>query len=70
MTPNLPGLYIEQHARQLEGNFRAFVDAAWPILEPATPFIPGRHIDAIAEYLSAVSTGQILRLIINIPPRQ
>ena len=49
--------------------FREFVRQAWPIIEPSTPFVPGWHIDAIAEHLEAVSFGQIRNLIINVPPR-
>ncbi len=46
-----------------------FVVQAWPILEPAVPFQTGWHIQAVTEHLEAVSLGNILRLIINIPPR-
>jgi predicted phage terminase large subunit-like protein len=45
------------------------VEAAWPLLEPVTPLIAGRHLDALCEYLTAVTLGQIRRLIINIMPR-
>jgi len=48
---------------------RNYIRAAWPIIEPTTPFIPGWHIDAIADHLEAVSKGAIRRLIILIPPR-
>ena len=48
---------------------RDFVEQAWPVLEPAEPFVPGWHIDCIAEHLEAVSAGGIKRLIINVPPR-
>lgn len=37
-------------------------------MEPV-PFVPGWHIDAIAENLEAVSRGEIQRLLITIPPR-
>jgi predicted phage terminase large subunit-like protein len=46
-----------------------FICHAWPIVEPATPFIPGKHLDAIVQHLEAVTHGQIRRLLINIPPR-
>lgn len=39
------------------------------MLEPATPYLHNWHIDAISEYLEAVTAGQITRLIINMPPR-
>ena len=31
----------------------AFVEAAWPVIEPATRFVPGWHIDAICDHLQA-----------------
>lgn len=46
-----------------------FVRDAWHIVEPATPYIHGWHIEAIAEHLEAATFGQIRNLIINIPPR-
>jgi len=46
-----------------------FIREAWPILEPATPFVDGWHIDVVAEHLEAVSRGELLRLIVNVPPR-
>ena len=55
--------------RQAETSFRAYVEQAWPILEPATPFLPNWHIDLIAEHLEAVTAGQTTRLLINVPPR-
>jgi predicted phage terminase large subunit-like protein len=45
-----------------------FVRLAWPILEPSTPYVHGRHMDVSAEHLQAVTAGQIIRLLINIPP--
>ncbi len=45
------------------------METAWPILEPATPFVPGFHLDAIAEHLEAITRGQIRKLLINIPQR-
>jgi predicted phage terminase large subunit-like protein len=50
-------------------NFKDYVKAAWPVLEPATPFVPGYHIDAVCDHLEAVTKGQIRNLIINMPPR-
>src|SRR5271169_1724177 len=50
-------------------SLREFVRQAWPIVEPATPFVPGWHIDAIIDHLEAVSRGQIRNLLINVPPR-
>jgi len=52
-----------------EDSLGAFVRQGWHILEPPSrPFVGGWHIDAICEHLEAVTAGQILRLLINIPP--
>lgn len=48
--------------------FRDFIRFAWPHIEP-NPFVPGWHIDAIADHMQAVSDGDIKRLLINVPPR-
>lgn len=50
-------------------SLREFVRQAWHVIEPATPFVPGWHIDAIVDHLEAVSRGQIRNLLINVPPR-
>lgn len=47
----------------------AFVREGWHVVEPASPYVPGWHLDAIAEHLEAVTHGKIRNLIINIPPR-
>ena len=46
-----------------------FIRRAWPTIEPGTPYLHNWHIDAIAEYLEAVTRGEIKRLLINMPPR-
>src|SRR5690606_26810685 len=46
-----------------------YVRQAWHVVEPATEYVHGWHIDAICEHLEAVSRGEILNLIINMPPR-
>lgn len=45
-----------------------FVKAAWKIVEPSTPLAWGWHLDAICNHLQAVSRGEILNLLITIPP--
>lgn len=46
----------------------AFAKRAWPILEPATPLKWGWALDAMCEHLEAVSRGEILRFLANVPP--
>ena len=45
-----------------------FVRQAWHVLEPGAQYTHGWHIDAMAEHLTAVTNGQIKRLLINVPP--
>src|SRR4051794_10057595 len=50
-------------------SLREFIRHAWNIVEPATEFVPGWHLDAICDHLEAVSKGTLRNLLINIPPR-
>ena len=52
-----------------EQSLLAFVEQAWHILEPDTPFIHNWHIDALVEYLEAITAGEMTRVLINVPPR-
>ena len=66
-TLDLPSL--DEIDRELtRRSFREFVPLAWPIIEPATPFVDNWHIGAICEHLQAVHDGQIQNLLINVPP--
>lgn len=56
-------------AKKSETSLREFIKEAWHVVEPATPFVNGWHLDAIADHLEAVTNGHIRNLIINIPPR-
>lgn len=49
--------------------FSAFVRFAYGELHPSTPLVNTWHIDVVAEHLERVATGDITRLIINLPPR-
>lgn len=63
------GEEIADEAARLKVSLHDFTVAAWPVLEPATPFKPNWHIDAVIEHLEAAARRDIRRLIINIPPR-
>jgi hypothetical protein len=52
-----------------EASLRQYIEEAWPILEPGTPFLGNWHIDLLCEYLEAVTAGQVRRLLVNMPPR-
>lgn len=55
--------------RAAEGSLYEFVRQAWPSIEPGVAFIPSWHLEVICEHLEAVTSGEIRRLLINIPPR-
>jgi len=45
-----------------------FVEKFWHIVEPAMPFIPNWHVDAICDHMEAVRRKEIQYLIFNVPP--
>jgi predicted phage terminase large subunit-like protein len=51
-----------------EESLRSFIELTWDRLEPARPFVTGWAVDAICEHLEAVTSGQLTRLLINVPP--
>lgn len=53
----------------LRNDFRSFLHRCFLTLNPGARFLPNWHIDAIAWQLERVRTGEINRLIINLPPR-
>jgi predicted phage terminase large subunit-like protein len=59
----------EQLRRKAESNLYEFVKQSWHVVEPSIPFIGSWHIEAICEHLEAITSGDIKRLLINIPPR-
>lgn len=49
-------------------SFAEFAKMAWHVLEPGTELKWGWSLDAICEHLTAVTDGEILRLLMNVPP--
>jgi hypothetical protein len=49
--------------RLYEERLLRYIVAAWPVVEPATAFLLNWHIELIAEYLEAVTSGEIKRLL-------
>ena len=62
---DLADLQDELLIRQAARSLRAFVEQAWPVLEPTTPFLPNWHIDLVCEHLEAITAGQTTRLLIK-----
>lgn len=60
---------LEQVQREIAGRSLAqFIRRGWQHIDPSA-YMHGWHIDAICEHLQAVNTGDIRRLLINVPPR-
>ena len=59
----------EKLRRAASASLYEFVKQSWHVVEPGVPFIPSWHIEEICEHLEAVTSGEIKRLLINIPPR-
>lgn len=55
-------------AEQASRSLRRFIREAWEQVEPVAQFIDNWHIGAICEHLEALTTGQIQKLVINVPP--
>jgi hypothetical protein len=50
------------------GGLRAFVEAFWPIVEPAAPFLDGWHIGAVCSFLEAWYRREFSNAVLNLPP--
>lgn len=74
----------ELERRRCEEDFSFFARQFWPIIEPSTPYIHGRHVEAIVDHLNACLPrwipqvgdtpghyipGQIRKLLIEMPFR-
>ena len=53
---------------EAEESLVAYVRQAWHVIEPGSPYIHGWHIDALAEHLEAITRGEIIRFLANVPP--
>jgi predicted phage terminase large subunit-like protein len=61
-------LSLIKEAEKCRDSLKLFVSKAWSNVDPS-PFVDGWCIDAICDHLTALTTGQIRFLLINIPPR-
>ena len=64
-----PAILLKELDRlDCEDSLAGFIRRAWHVIEPGMPYVHGWHIEAIAEHLEAITSGQIDRLLINVPP--
>lgn len=59
---------IELDRRACAKSFVEFIKRGWTVLEPGQPYKHGWHIDAIGDHLQAVTSGELTRLLVNVPP--
>jgi hypothetical protein len=63
-TPSRRIRKIERYLddEQARHRFDVFVQQAWHVLEPQTPFVNGIHFQAMCEHLQALAEGRIKNL--------
>lgn len=59
---------LRQSKRACEKSLLEFVRQAWHVVEPAQEFVEGWVLSAIAMHLESVESGEINRLLVNVPP--
>jgi predicted phage terminase large subunit-like protein len=71
LSPIIEFLLLEEDGPYVpeEISLGKFIESAWHVLEPFTPYEKNWHIDYLAEHLQLVTAGDLTRLIINIAPR-
>lgn len=62
-------IILRLDAEKARRSLYAFVKKYWHIVEPGTPFVDNWHVEAICNHLEAVTAGDIIRLLVNMPPR-
>jgi predicted phage terminase large subunit-like protein len=65
---NTPAL-VDVERELLGRSFPDFMRDAWRIIEPGVDLQWGFHLDAICEFLAAISAGSIRRGVLEMPPR-
>ena len=53
--------------RICEASFYEFIQEAWHVVEP-NPYRDNFHVELLADALQAVHAGDVLKLLVNIPP--
>jgi predicted phage terminase large subunit-like protein len=70
-----PVVTPEQAAQELlrrraaEESFYEFFKQAWPVMVPGYAYIDSWHVKAICDHMEALFNGEILRFLLNMPPR-
>lgn len=67
-APSIDALAIMIDQKRCAQSFAEFVKRAWPIVEPVAKLKWDWFLDAMCEHLEAVTYGEIIRLLMNVPP--
>lgn len=67
-APSLREIGLAVQASIYTDSLAEFARAAWHVLEPQASLKWGWALDAICDHLEAVTRGEILRLLMNVPP--
>jgi predicted phage terminase large subunit-like protein len=59
---------LDEKRERAEGSLLEFVRMFWRIVEPKRDFVEGWALEAMCEHLTAVTAGEINRLLMNVPP--
>lgn len=59
---------VERDAEACRSSLATFIRQGWHVLKPQEPYLHNWHIDAVCEHLMAVTSGQIKRLQVWVPP--
>lgn len=68
IAPTIDALQVYIDQKACARSFAEFVQRAWHVVEPATPLKWDWVLDAMCDHLEAVTYGEILRLLMNVPP--
>lgn len=65
---NSDAMRIDIDRARCESSLAEFVQRSWHVIEPATELKWGWALDAMCEHLEAVTWGEILNILMNVPP--
>ncbi len=64
----LSRLLVHRQRRAAENSLLEFTKQSWNVVEPG-PLDINWHVECLCEHFEAVANQQVLRLLINVPPR-
>lgn len=68
LIKNVPSIAALDRELVKRKGLKEFVRLAWPIIEPSEPLVWNWHLDAICDHVQAMYKGELLRILITVPP--